>query len=132
MESKKETYNNNNKDTKNNVSENKEAKKEVYNNVSKEVNVISSTSDKEKKIKEIKNQIEKLNAYIKKSNSAINCALCADRIKQLRQMIKDLECGESDYKVNTIKGAPSISDHSEQKGFLRGQITNTGEVFEML
>lgn len=131
MESKKETYNNNNKDTKNNVSENKEAKKEVYNNVSKEVNVIS-TSDKEKKIKEIKNQIEKLNAYIKKSNSAINCALCADRIKQLRQMIKDLECGESDYKVNTIKGAPSISDHSEQKGFLRGQITNTGEVFEML
>ena len=131
MESKKETYNNNNKDTKNNVSENKEAKKEVYNNVSKEVNVIS-TSDKEKKIKEIKNQIEKLNAYIKKSNSAINCALCADRIKQLRQMIKDLECGESDYKVNTIKGAPSISDHSDQKGFLRGQITNTGEVFEML
>lgn len=130
MDQKKETYNNN-KDSKKEFI-NKEVKKESEN---KESNIVvkESEKDKETKIKEIKAQIEKLNNFIKKnSNNAVNCALCHDRIKQLKKMIKDIECGEVDYKVKTVKNAPSLSQHKDQKGFVRGQITNAGEVFEML
>lgn len=130
METKKD-FNNNNKDSKNKEFENKEFKnKESENKETKVVN--KPVEDKEAKIKEIKAQIVKLENFIKNSNNAVNCALCHDRIKQLRKMIKDIEYGESNYKVKTVKNVPSVSQHKDQKGFVRGQITNTGEVFEML